>query len=908
MFVGNPSGGKLLLPLQSVVGYEGGVMTRLRSRFPGMIACPGLIVTLAAGLAHAQTGDPLAGEGYAEPPREIRDAVLAPWHQNVSVGNLSRDRQRFIIQEREGMPPISLLARPHVILAGVPVDLNAYRHRRFTIRSAGGFRIHQLADGKQISITAPGNAGVSDPTWSPDGSRIAFFGHYPEGTYLYVADAQTGRTKRVSARPVLATLSTNFEWVQGGKALVAVLVPEGAGTRPALGDAPNGPLVRVTDAKPKRLRTHASLLQSPHDQDLLEYFSTGQLAVVDVERGRVQTIGKPAMVSSFSSSPDGRFFRVTVKERPFSYLVPIGSFPEREVIWDANGEQKAQIASRGLRLGIVSDPAPVDAWDEFGHLRPSADRWPTDTPTEQDAQDAARTPEVQAQEPRSAQAAAPRRSLSWRPDGAGLSFLQLEPARQGSDSRRKDRVMLWKGPYGENDVEVVYESEEGIRNLRYSEDCKTLFINQAAGTNRERIIMVRLSEPAKPVTLIEWSTTDTLNPTGDLVTKPSDVIGSVVRMSSDGRYVYLSGTRAFRDPEKDAPRPFLDRLAIGSGKPERIFESSEDRFETATMLDDDAQTLLVNRQSPTAIGNAFLMDRSRKTEVQITQNQDFIPDLTQARKESLMVTRPDGIRFRVRVTLPPTFHNNARMPALFWFYPREYTDQAAYNRTLRSHNKNLFTGVGPTSKTIFLRHGYVLVEPDCPIIGPADRKNDGYIPQLRNNLYAVIDALDRAGYIDRDRLALGGHSYGAFSTANAMVHTPFFRAGIAGAGNYNRLLTPFGFQSETRQLWESREVYLGMSPMLHLEQLTGALLLYHGAQDQNMGTSPTNSERLYQALEGLGKPASLYMYPYEDHGQVARETVLDMWARWIAWMEQYVKNPKQAESKPAERDGDGGGR
>ena len=232
------------------------------------------------------------------------------------------------------------------------------------------------------------------------------------------------------------------------------------------------------------------------------------------------------------------------------------------------------------------------------------------------------------------------------------------------------------------------------------------------------------------------------------------------------------------------------------------------------------------------------------------------------------------------------------LPAFFWFYPSEFQNQAEYDKPFKRFNKNLFNGMSASNKAILLRAGYVLVEPDCPIVGPKERKNDEYVPQLRNNLAATIDELDRRGYIDRYRLAVGGHSYGAFSTANALVHMPFFKAGIAGDGNYNRSLTPFGFQSDERQIWEARETYINVSPILFAEQMTGALLMYHGIDDQNMGTDPINSERMFAALEALGKPAALYMYPYEDHGQIAKETLLDQWARWIAWLDKYVKNAK----------------
>ena len=244
------------------------------------------------------------------------------------------------------------------------------------------------------------------------------------------------------------------------------------------------------------------------------------------------------------------------------------------------------------------------------------------------------------------------------------------------------------------------------------------------------------------------------------------------------------------------------------------------------------------------------------------------------------------------MTLPRIATYGVKMPAFFWFYPAEFTSQEAYDKSKRAGNKNLFQQVTGNNNAILTRAGYVLVEPDCPIVGPAGHMNDEYVSQLRSNLLAVIDDLDRRGFVDRNRLGIGGHSYGAFSTANALVNTPYFKAGIAGDGCYNRTLTPFGFQSEQRQLWEDREMYLDMSPLLRAEQMTGALLMYHGMEDQNVGTAPINSERMYASMEALGKPAALYMYPYEDHGQIARETVLDQWARFVAWLDKWVKTPQ----------------
>ena len=362
-------------------------------------------------------------------------------------------------------------------------------------------------------------------------------------------------------------------------------------------------------------------------------------------------------------------------------------------------------------------------------------------------------------------------------------------------------------------------------------------------------------------------------------------------LSADSEHVFYQGTAYDKNPNEVGPKTFIDKVAIRTGAKSRIYESdNNDVYErVSSILDADAGRFIVTRESPTEVPQQYLVQSGQR--IQLTQNKDVTPDLTKMRVERFTVERPDGFKFRVTVNLPQDFTPGTRPPALFWFYPREYADQESYDRPDRTFNRNAFQNFGTRSMEFFTRLGYAVVEPDSPIVGPQGAMNDNYVHDLRTNLAAVIDELDRRGFADRTRLAIGGHSYGAFSTVNAMVHTPFFKAGIAGDGAYNRTLTPLGFQSERRDLWQAPHVYLGMSPFLYAQNLTGALLMYHGSADQNVGTAPDNSIRLYHALNGLGKTASLYLYPLEDHGPATRETLLDLWARWAAWLDKYVKNP-----------------
>lgn len=833
-----------------------------------------------AGAQAPASPNPASAEAYLSPPSLIERMVLAPRHTNVSLSDLSPDRKRFLVTRSSGMPSLESLAKPYVNLGGFRVDTLAQRNRNLTVRNAAGFAVYEVESGKWIEIPAPQGTRVAGGEWSPDGSQIAFVGLSNDSAHIYVADAATGRSRRVAGRPLLPTQVTSIIWTSDGARIVGVFRPANQGQAPRPEAVPSQPTLRLTTPQKESLRTYAALLETQVDQAMFRFYSTGQLGVVDVATGRVREIGKPAMIRSVDPAPDGKHFRVVTILEPFSYIVPASSFGEVEEVWDSEGKPLAEIRKR--TIGPRSDDDPTDSADVPYGEDPAAGAW---TEEEQRPQGGAAT----GQAPSSG-----KRSLSWRPDGAGLSFLQLEPAQRAEGGQaapsgpRKDRVMLWEAPFGESNQKVIYESERGINSVSYSEDCQTLFLTETV-SGQSVTYAVRLSDPGKRYELQKAATGPNAEPAGSLVTRRNANGRSVVVIGS-GERVYFSGTQFGKDPEKEAPRPFVDATTIATGEKSRLWQSSAEKYETFSLfLNEDQNEGLIVRQSPTEPPNAFWTN-FKGTERKLTDNQDPTPAVTRLERRFIRVKRVDGYEFWVKITLPELVIGQPRLPAFFWFYPREYTDQASYDRTRQRFNKNLFPNTGSTSKEYLVLQGYALVEPDCPIFGAQGRMNDRYVSDLRNNLAATIDALEAQGLIDRTRLAIGGHSYGAFSTANAMVHTPFFKAGIAGDGNYNRLLTPASFQSEQRQLWDARETYLTMSPLLYAEQMNGALLMYHGMDDQNVGTAPINSIRMFHALETLGKTASLYMYPYEDHGPAAKETILDLWARWVAWLDKYLKD------------------
>jgi len=873
-----------------------------------------LTAALAFALVHptlAQQPAPrevLAAESYVRPPAQIERLVTAPRQNNVALGNQSPDRAHFLRPRVDGLPSVQTFGMPHHYFAGLQVDPKANRARALTTRGVAGIEVVDAATGRSVTIDAPKGATVSSPAWSPDGARLAYVANFDDASRLYVADVATGKSRRLGSAVLLATLVTDVDWTADGRSLVAVLVPEGRGAAPERPAVETGPLVRVTDGHKDKTRNYASLLRDPYERALMEFYVTGQLALVDASSGAVRKVGAPAMVMGVDPAPNGEVFRVTLLRKPFSYIVPYTSFPQAEQLWDAGGKVVATLAERPLR--------------------------------ESDGPGAGDDPPVPGN---AAGDSATRRGFGWLPNGAGLYFLKQDPAPaagargggadsgdasaagRGGAARRKDRLYVWGAPFAAGGEKVLVESDGRIGGVLFSEDAKVVFVAENAnGTGH--VFATYLDEPGKRYTL--WrlrgltssvpgaarafgggggrggSGADSLTfyqHPGELVARTGRNGRPVALLSSDGRYAYLAGTHYYKDWRRQAPRGFLDRVEIRTGQKSPLFEGAGDVFESVTAaLDDDFARAVVVRESPTLVPDSYLRDLRSGQLTKLTSSVDYTPEFTRLVRKRVTVTRADGYRFDVKLTLPEGYVEGTRLPAMFWFYPYEYTDQAGYDRTLRAENLNRFPASTPRTIEFLATQGYAVANFDPPIVGAQGRMNDNYVSDLRNNLYAVIDELDRQGYIDRARLGIGGHSYGAFSTVNAMVHTPFFKAGIAGDGMYNRSLTPNGFQSERRDFWEAQQTYLEMSPFLQADKLTGALLMYHSLEDQNVGTDPISSVRMLHALQGLGKTAALYMYPYEDHTPATRETLLDQWARWTAWLDVYVKNAKPAGAGQAE--------
>jgi len=843
----------------------------------------------------------LAAETYVKPPSAIERLVTAPRENNVTLNNQSPNRKYFLQLQSEAMPSVQTFGKPHYYFGGLQVDFKANRARVLTTRGSSGLAIIDASTGQSRTLETPKGASVSSPQWSPDGSKIAFIANFDDASRLYVADVTSGKSRQVSPRALLATLVTTVDWTADGTQLVTVLIPDARKAEPKRPAIEPGPLVRMTDEKKEKTRNFASLLRDPFEKELMEYYVTGQLATINASSGAVKKIGAPGMISAVDASPDGKYFHVTLMQKPFSYIVQYNSFGTSNQIWDAGGKTLTVVATRPLREVASPDD------DFFGPVGAGAnDSLP--------------------------------RNIAWMPNGQGIYFLQQDPApprgagaaADTTDSsaqsgqgraRRKDHLYQWTPPFDASSRKALLESDNRIGGVLFTDDGKTVFVAEnASGTGH--VYAVYFDEPGKKYTI--WrvrglnatvtatrgfgggrggtgadSLTFYQNP-GTIVAKRGRNGAQVAQLSTDGKYAFLEGTRYFKTWQDSAPHGFVDKVEIKTGQKSRVFEGQADMYETVTAaLDDDFSKFVVSRESRTQVPDSYLRDGASGQYTKLTNNKDYTPDFTAAVRKRIPVARADGYHFMVNLTLPPDYRPGTRLPAMFWFYPFEFTDQGGYDRTQRTNNINQFPQAGPRTIEYLVTQGYAVANFDPPIVGVNGRMNDNYVNDLVANLSAVLDELDKQGYIDRSRVGIGGHSYGAFSTVNAMVNTPFFKAGIAGDGMYNRSLTPNGFQNERRDFWEGQKTYLDMSPFFKADKLSGALLMYHSLEDQNVGTDPISSIRMMHALQGLGKIASLYMYPYEDHGPATKETILDQWARWTAWLDLYVKNAGKPKDKVA---------
>jgi dipeptidyl aminopeptidase/acylaminoacyl peptidase len=797
------------------------------------------VIVGTVGLLLVASGAATAQSTYKVPSPEVVKILDAPPTPSVVV---SPTRDALLLAEPEGYPPIKQLARPILKLAGVRIDPGIgalQRTFRFT-----GIEIVPLDGRPRKRVELPAGSMISVPKWSPAGSSFAFTRDLADGVELWVVDPAKGQGRAIPGVRVVDVLSggfggdRGFQWTDDRHLLVHQ-VPSGRGPAPTAPDAPAGPNIEETTGKVAQVATYQDLLKSPRDEELFRYYATSQLANVDTSTGAVTTIGEPGPIASADSSPDGKFLLVTILKPPFSYRVPYYSFAHSIEVLDATGRQVRTVADLPIsddtpRQGVPKGPRSVE-WQSLVDAR-----------------------------------------LVWAEALDGGDPIRKVPHR--------DKLMSLPAPFQGEPSEILK-----VRH-RFSRLNWTAKPGQALLTEFDRdrrwttTSLIDLADPASRQVVFDLSINDAYKNPGTLLTQLRP--DGQTTLLQDGDRVFLSGQGA----TESGDRPFLDTMDLRTLKKERLFHCANGVYERPLDFVGASRTrILTERESRTEPPNLFVVDLRSGERTRLTDFQDPAPELTGLSKELIKYRRSDGVPLSGTLYLPPGYKAGKRLPAIIWAYPLEYSDTATAGQVRGS--PDTFTALRGDDPRFFLTQGYtVLMNATMPVVGDPETMNNTYVEQITASAKAAIDTLDARGVIDRRRVGVAGHSYGAFMTANLLAHSRLFAAGIARSGAYNRTLTPFGFQSERRSFWEAPELYMKMSPFSYADKIKDPLLLIHGEADNNSGTFPIQSERLFQAIKGNGGTARLVLLPHEAHGYRARESVLHVLAEMFEWADKYIKN------------------
>ena len=691
----------------------------------------------------------------------------------------------------------------------------------------------------------PESPRLANFRWSHDEEKIAFTHTTGTGVELWYIDLAKQRAKKLSQANINANMRSTINWFKDDKSLLVKILP--ATRKPLINSeeaTPTGPIISVSDGAKAQNRTYQDLLKSPADEYNFVQLALSELHRIDLN-GSSQIWKQAAMYSSIPFSPDGDYVSVTQVQKPFSYIVPYSRFPQQTDIVKADGK---------YLMNFNKVPLIEEIPKGFMSVRKG------------------------------------KRNLQWRSD-QGATMVWVEALDEGDAEKSvpyRDEVYQVKAPFS-GQATSLFKTEKRFFYITWGDAQHAIFSDYWWNT---RMISTSLFNPSdlsiKPKLLSERNYQDVYSDPGSYVTKRNNYGRHTLEI--DGDTVYLMG-----DGYTDKGQfPFIDSLNLTTNKTERLYQSTlTDSYEDLRdAIDLKNGKVLIRKESPTEYPNYYIRDFKQNKLQQITDFNNPFVSLAGIHKEVIKYPRADGLELSGTLYLPADYKSNTKLPMILWAYPEEFKDKNSASQN--TNNPNRFTYPYYGSMLYWVMLGYaVLDDASFPIVGEGDEEpNDSFIKQLVANGKAAIDALDDLGYIDRNRVAVGGHSYGAFMVANLLSHSDLFAAGIARSGAYNRTLTPFGFQSEERSYWDAPEIYYNMSPFMHADTMNSPLLLIHGEADNNSGTYPLQSERYFNALKGLGATARLVMLPKESHGYRAKESILHLLWEQDQWLEKHVKNKK----------------
>ncbi len=781
-----------------------------------------------------------AQEMYREPPKSIVDVIDASPEPSVSF---SPDGRWMTFIQRSAMPSIAELSQRWLGLAGMRID--PVSNSSFQTGYPTSLSIRKTDDTTEpVKITLPAGSKLLSVTWSHTSRWMAVMVVSDKGTDLVVVDPNKpseGKTVLTRVNP----LWNGIEWMPDGDSFACAIIPRDRGPEPTADNVPKGPNIQESLGNKSPTRTFQDLLTNDHDERLFEYFSMSQVVVVNATNGQSRTVYGPAMVAGVSISPDGQYFLISTIQRPFSRLMTASSFPTKNEVVSLKDSKTTEIVSTPLAENIPIEGVPT---------------W--------------------------------KRNITWRPDHPAT--LVWAEALDGGDPKSKvdfrDKVMMQAAPFNEPAKELC-KTQHRFMRLAWTEAPVGMmcfdFDRDRRWTRGQLYDAADTSKP--PKTIFDRSVRDRYGDPGSPI-QVRDENGNFRIRLRDGK-IWLSGGGA----SPDGDLPFLDQMSLETKEVKRLWRCEKGVYESVVRLEYDAAgmpvSFITEHESTTTPPNLRRRSIDGKIVKALTDFADPTPQIRGIKKQLVSYKRKDGVPLSATMYLPADWQPGKRLPMLVWAYPVEFNDASTAGQITSSPSR--FTRISGLSHLALVLEGYAVMDSaTMPIIGDPETMNDTFVEQIVDAAQAAIDHAVDMGVADRHRVAVGGHSYGAFMTANLLAHCRLFKAGVARSGAYNRTLTPFGFQSERRPYWEARDVYQKVSPFTWADQIKDPILLVHGEKDNNPGTFPVQSERLYQAIKGNGGTVRLVMLPEESHGYRARESVLHTHAETLDWLNKYVRDAK----------------
>lgn len=779
---------------------------------------------------------------YQKPSQSILD--LADY-QRAPFVTMDTKKEYLLLTFRDTYKSLNDLNQEELRLAGLRI--NPVTNISSTVTYLNNLKIRKLKDKNEIQVAGlPENPRISNISWSPNEKIIAFSNTTASGVELWILDIATAKAKRLTDANVNANVGNPFSWAKDNETILVKMLPKNkAALLDAKKDLPTGPIVSNSDGSKSQNRTYQDLLKNKNDEANFQNCITSELYKVNTNG--TKTLFKAAdMYIDESFSPDGNYLMLTTIEKPFSYIVPYNRFPTTIRIYDLDGNLIKKVNETPL---IEIMPKGFMAVQKG------------------------------------------KRNMNWRNDEPATLYF-VEALDEGNPENKvdfRDAVFLWKAPFDkapstlmktkQRFAGIIWGNENvAIVNDRWydTRNSKTYLINPAINNENPTIISDRNYQ-------------DIYSDPGQFETIKNQYAKRVLAIENNNLFLIGEGFT------KDGQFPFIDEFNLKTIKTKRLYTSTyTNKKERLLSIEDfNKGIVLVQIQSKNDYPNYYFRNIYKKGKLSpITNFPNPFESIKNVSKEVIKYKRKDGLELSGTLYLPAGYDKTKKekLPLLIWAYPAEYKDRNSASQSDQNPNEFTFPYYG--SFVYWVTKGYaVLDDAAFPIIGEGTTEpNDNFISQLVDNAEAAINAVDNLGYINRKKVAIGGHSYGAFMTANLLTHSNLFACGIARSGAYNRTLTPFGFQSEQRNYWEVPEIYNTMSPFMHADQMKTPLLLVHGEADNNPGTFTLQTERYFQALKGLGAPVRMVILPKESHSYVAKENILHLLWEQDQFLEKYLKN------------------